>query len=141
MNIFQIYLAGAMQGHDFNTYNCWRKNIKCALENIECDYKVKAINPAEYYNFEDDSTYDSDFEVMNFDLNKLRQSDLVILNFTDPKSLGTMAELGIAYDRGIPVIGLNENGYELHSWHECMCSKIFDNRAEMLHYVRDYYLN
>lgn len=141
MEQFKIYLAGAMTGQNFQRYNSWRESIRHLLRNVECDYKVKAINPAFYYNFEDDSTYDSELEVMNFDLYKLKSCDLVIVNFTDPKSLGTMAELGIAYDRGIPIIGLNVENKELHPWQQCMCSKIFDNWTKMIDYIENYYLN
>jgi len=51
---------------------------------------------------------------MEFDLNKVRHSDLIICNFNDMFSLGTMAELAIAYERRIPVIGLDINKQTLH---------------------------
>ena len=64
----------------------------------------------------------------------------MIANFNDKWSLGTMSEIAIAYDRGIPVIGLNESGQELHGWQGCMCERIFNDIDEMLDYVQDFYL-
>lgn len=141
MNNFFIYLAGGMSNLTMEEQNDWRNEIRCELEDFECLYYVKCINPVDYYNTYDSTTYDSDLEVMQFDLHKVKKSDLVILNFNNMKSLGTMAELAIAYDRGIPVIGLNESEQQLHPWQYCMCSKIFNNKEDMLQYIKDYYLD
>lgn len=141
MQNYNIYLAGGMSDVPFEIQNTWRVCLKQALESCECNYNVKAINPVDYYSFEDDSTYDSELEIMNYDLHRVRNSDLVIVNFNSPKSLGTMAEMAIAYDRRIPIIGLNENVNTLHPWIHEMCSKIFTEREDLLEYVKHYYLN
>lgn len=141
MNNFQIYLAGGMSNLTIEEQNAWRKEIKDDLETYECMYWVKCINPVDYYNTYNSTTYDSDLEVMQFDLYKVKHSDLIIMNFNDMKSLGSMAELAIAWDRDIPVIGLNENEQQLHPWQHMMCSKIFNNKEDMLYYVKNYYLD
>jgi len=51
-----------------------------------------------------------------------------------------MSELAIAYDRRIPVIGLNANKEELHPWQFEMANRIFDDINELLDYVVDMYL-
>lgn len=141
MSEFKVYLGGAMQGLSFEDQNAWRVEVKDELENHSCNYRVKCINPVDYYNLFDKDVYDSDLEVMNFDLYKVKTSNLIIMNFNDMRSLGSMAELAIAYDRGIPVIGLNESERQLHSWQYCMCSKIFADRDAMLSYIKKYYLD
>lgn len=141
MNNYFVYLAGGMSNLNFQEQNDWRIKVKRRLETHSCDYNVKCINPVDFYNSYDSTTYDSDLEVMNFDLHKVKNSNLIIMNFNDMKSLGTMAELAIAYDRGIPVIGLNESGQQLHPWQYSMTSKIFNNMEDMLKYIYKYYLN
>lgn len=141
MNNYFIYLAGGMSNLSMEEQNEWRNEIRNKLEEYDCDYYVKCINPVDYYDTYDSTTYDSDLEVMQFDLHKVKKSDLIIMNFNDMKSLGSMAELAIAYDRGIPVIGLNESKQQLHSWQYCMCSKIFNNQENMLQYIKNYYLD
>lgn len=141
METYRIYLAGAMSGMSMAEQNDWRNEIRDSLENYECMYWVKCINPVDYYNTYDSTTYDSDLEVMNFDLYKVKKSNLIILNFNNMQSLGTMAELAIAWDKGIPVIGLNESEQQLHPWQYCMCSKIFNNKENMLQYIKNYYLD
>ena len=138
---FRVYLGGAMQGLSFQDQNKWREYVKDNLESYYCDYRVKCINPVDYYNMFDSAAYDSDLEVMNFDLHKVKTSNIVIMNFNNMYSLGSMAELAIAYDRGIPVIGLNESERQLHSWQYCMCSKVFADRDAMLTYIKKYYLD
>lgn len=144
MKRFDIYLIGGMTkfGSDkFSESNSWRAYLKSALENCHSFYKVHVINPNDYYNFLNKTTYDSEREVMEFDLYKVRNSDLCICNFNDPTSLGSMSELAIAYDRRIPVIGLCENNETLHPWQEEMITKKFDNMEALALYIINYYLN
>lgn len=144
MNSYNIYLCGGMGkfGKDnFDEGNKWRTYCKNALEKCECDFMVKVCNPNDYYSFRDASPiYNSPLEVMKFDLQKLRNSDLLIVNFNDMYSLGSMSEMAIAYDRRIPIIGLDINKQDLHPWQVCMCERIFDNIDIMLDYVEDFYL-
>ena len=144
MKDFVIYECGGMGkfGKDnFNEGNAWRKYCKQTLENYECDYKVRVINPNDFFNFRDEPPqYETQSEVMRLDLHKLRNSNLVIANFNDMYSLGSMAEIAIAYDRRIPVIGLDIDNQELHPWQVCMCERIFGNIDEMLDYIQDFYL-
>ena len=145
MKNYQIYLAGGMGkfGKDnFEESDNWRRYCKRTLESFENDqYKVICINPNDYFNFKDEPPrYFCQREVMELDLNKLRNSDLVIINFNDSSSLGSMSELAIAYDRRIPVVGLNENEEMLHHWQNLMTNRIFYNIDEMLDYIEDFYL-
>ena len=144
MERFNIYLIGGMTkfgADNFDESNRWRTYLKNKLEYCESSYNVQVINPNDYYNFLDNTTYDSEREVMEFDLHKVRNSDLCICNFNDPSSLGSMSELAIAYDRRIPILGLCENNEELHPWQEEMITKKFDNIEALAFYVIDYYLN
>lgn len=143
MKNFQIYLAGGMGkfGKDnFDVGNRWRLIFKKRLESNE-NMNVKAINPNNYFNFlEEPPRYASSREVMEYDLNRVRNSDLIIVNFNDMYSLGTMSEIAIAYERRIPIIGLNETNQELYPWQVAMCNRIFTETYELLDYVEYFYL-
>lgn len=144
MKDFIIYTAGGMGKfgkESFDEGNKWRTYCKSVLEKCECDYKVKVINPNDFFNYVDDPPqYKTQDEVMRLDLHKLRNSDLVIINFNDMYSLGSMAELAIAYDKGIPVVGLDVDKQSLHPWQQCMPERIFNNIDKMLDYIEDFYL-
>ena len=143
MRDYTIYLCGGMGKfgkENFDECNKWRRYCKHKLETCMCSYRVEAINPNDYFNFVDEPQYETQNEVMRFDLYKLRNSNLVLANFNDMYSLGSMSEMAIAYDRGIPVIGLNETNQELHPWQVCMCERIFKNIDCMLDYIEDFYL-
>lgn len=141
---YNIYTCGGMGKfgkENFDKGNAWRRYCKQALETYECDFKVNVINPNDYFNFIDEPPqYKSQSEVMNLDLHKLRNSDLIIANFNDMYSLGSMAELAIAHERSIPVIGLDIDNQNLHPWQRCMCERIFNDIDEMLDYIQDFYL-
>jgi nucleoside 2-deoxyribosyltransferase len=144
MSDYKIYLAGAMAAFgkdEFNKSNNWRVFCKNTLEQCECDYKVKVCNPNDYYSFADETPrYKTDREVMEFDLNKVRNSDLIIVNYNDMRSLGTMSEIAIAYERKIPIIGLDVDNQELHPWQLEMTNRVFSDINEMLDYIEDFYL-
>ena len=84
--------------------------------------------------------YESEKEVRDFDLNILRNSNLLIVNFNKPDSIGTAQELAIAHELHIPVLGLNENRCELHPWLRECCDRIFDSMYELIEYTRFYYI-
>lgn len=142
--IINIYLAGGMckfGKEKFNMSNEWRIFVKQYLENNVTDIKVNCINPNNYFSFADkEPLFESQREVMEFDLNKVRNSDLIIINFNDKYSLGSMAELAIAYERRTPVIGLNIENQELHPWQIEMTNRIFNDINKMLEYIKEFYM-
>lgn len=144
MQQFNIYLSGGMQifGKDnFDEGNEWRIYCKDILENCDSIYKVNVINPNSYFNFKDGVPYGITEEaVMRFDLHKLRSSNLVIVNFNDPKSIGTQSEMAIAYDRNIPIIGHNKHCTKLHPWQHAMCEHIFVDMDDLIDFIEDFYL-
>jgi len=141
MNNFQIYLAGGMQGLTMEQQNGWRERLKVRFRDgkYTARYNVAVVSPPDYYTYQT-YRYDTQREVLDFDLFKLRRSDLVIVSFNAPKSLGTMAEIAIAFDRGIPVIGFNENDLELHPWQIEMCNKILYTEDDLVDYINEFYL-
>lgn len=143
MKNYTVYLAGGMGkfGKDnFDEGNRWRLIFKKRLESCE-NMNVKAINPNDYFSFKQEPPrYISQREIMEFDLNRVRNADLIVVNFNDMWSLGTMAEIAIAYERKIPIIGLNETNQNLHPWEVEMCNRIFTETHELLDYVEYFYL-
>lgn len=129
----QFYLAGGISGLSFDESNKWREILKSAL------WSAKVINPVDYYNY-DVRMHDTEKEIRNFELNLVRHSDLVIVNFNQPSSIGTAQELAVAYEHRIPAIGLNENHYELHPWLVECVDKMFYSMDDLIEYVKNYYM-
>lgn len=132
---------GKFGKENFDEANQWRIICKDTLERFEGFYKIKVINPNDYFNFiEEPPAYKTQREIMEFDLNKVRNADLIIVNFNDMYSLGTMSEIAIAYEKRIPIIGFDLDKQILHPWQIEMTNRIFNNINEMLKYVQHYYL-
>jgi nucleoside 2-deoxyribosyltransferase len=142
METCRIYLSGGMGSLSFEEQSKWRKQVINAILFGDYHWEKKPIffNPVDYYNFTE-VKYKSEREVVEFDLNALRHSDLVIVNFNDPKSLGTCAELAIAYEMKIPVIGINKDKIELHPWLVEFTTRMCDSLREAVEYTVDFYLN
>lgn len=141
MEICRIYLSGGMASLSMEEQSKWRKQIINEIKiNRHCEKKPVFFNPVDYYNSEE-KRHKTEKEIVEFDLNAIRNSDLIIVNFNDPKSLGTCAELAIAYDRHIPIIGINKSGAELHPWLTEFTTRMCDDVREAVEYVVDFYLN
>lgn len=126
----------------FKESNTWRGKCINELKNFDSVYNILITNPNDYFNFISKiPAYKTRREVMEFDLNRVRDANLIIVNFNDMYSLGTMAEIATAYERRIHIIGLNESNQELHPWQVEMCNRVFDDICDMLDYVKYFYLS
>lgn len=143
-NIFQIYLAGGMQDLSFDEQNEWRekfckKFIWEVAQRRMSKKVINIINPVDYYNL-DKMIHDTEKEVVNFDTNFVRNSDLIVVNANDPRSIGTSMEIAIAHEHHIPILILNEKDNELHPWWIEMSDKVFNDVATMRTYIIDFYI-
>ena len=136
-----IYLSGAITGiPDKEAYE-WREKIEDVFYELDLP-NVHIFNPVKHFtNFQLEMGLITDEELMKFEIDKLRNSDIVLYNCHHPKSLGSMAELSIAYDRNIPILAFNENREELHPWIKHMCTKIFDNQTMMIVFLVEHFIN
>lgn len=141
METVKIYLSGSMSGVSFEEQSKWRKQVINAINfgDYHCEKKAIFFNPVDYYNFEE-KYHKSEKEIVEFDLNAVRNSDLIIVNFNDPKSIGTCAELAIAYERRIPIIGINKDNAELHPWLTEFTMRMCDSVREAVEYTVEYFL-
>lgn len=126
----------------FAEANEWRIDIKNQIDYIS-NGRVKCCNPNDHFNFLDDTEYECQREIMNYDLYKVRHVCCIITNFNDPKSIGSACEMAIAHELKIPIIGLCENGEEkfLHPWLKEFCERIFTDREELILYIIKHYIN
>lgn len=139
MRQLNIYLCGSITGIGSRDEIKHRFYLQNKLENNDLGINVKVFNPFEYFNYAV-KNHDSEKEVMRYELNKLKKSDLIIVDFLNPNSLGTMSELAIAYDNRIPIIGYNGYGHVLHPWQYEMTDRIFNNLEDLIRYVINYYI-
>ena len=137
-----IFLSGGMGSLSFEEQTKWRSNIKNEILFGDCDYKYNPVffDPTMHYTYEE-KLHKSEKEVFDYDTNALRKSDLVIVNFNDLQSVGTIMEIAIAHEHRIPIIGLNKDGAMLHPWFECCCTRICDDMREVVDYVVSFFLN
>lgn len=142
-----IYLAGKMTGLSDEEMYTWRKDLQDRVEEVT-EFAWNVFNPAE--NFNPNSTYcnykygdDLDRIAMNIDLDKLRHSRLVICDMEHQDSLGTAAELGIAHELNIPIIGVcpKEKLNTLHPWWLLMSTVIVDDYEDAFLFFIDNFVN
>ena len=139
MDKIKFYIAGGMGGLSIEEQMEWRNDIEDKI-NQRSSYTLTYFFQPPYYYQPDGDYHRSEREAFMFDLNRLRHSDVVVVNFNVPKSIGTAMELAVAYENRIPVIGLNENKNALHPWlYEC-CTRICETREELVTHICDFYL-
>lgn len=154
-NKLTIYLAGRMGGLTKIEYNTWREGLKKKLEIAAgcCNSMIQVINPADYFDF-DNMEGHTDKEIMQFDLNMVHQSDIVIANINDiNESIGTAIEVYEANRLNIPVIAYanvpeilehkrnNVIFDKIHPWiKECLATKLMFHSDDVVQYVKDFYM-
>lgn len=139
MKTMKIYLAGGMSNLSWEEQNQWREITTEWLLSKDSNYKLIIINPCDYYNFKE-KKYRTEKEIMEFDKYQVRTSDLVIVNYNAPNSIGTAVEIGLANELHIPIIGLDEEKLYIHSWLRDMTNRMCETMDELLNYVFEFYL-
>ena len=138
-----FYLAGGMSGLSREEQGGWRWEVQKRIrdEEYEFGYEYEPVffNPMIHYNLFD-GEHKTEREPFEFDLFNLRDSDVVIVNFNSPQSIGTAMELAVAKEYKKPIIGLNESGCELHPWLIECCTRICDTMDELIKHVINFYL-
>jgi len=135
-----IYLSGAITGIPENEAYEWRDEIEECFKQMDLPW-IHVFNPVTHFSqLGLDAGLYTDDDIMNLEIYKLRNSDIVFYNCHYPKSLGSMAELSIAYERGIPILAFNENNEELHPWIKGMCVKIFKSKEDLIAYYIEHYM-
>lgn len=142
MEAVNIYLSGGISGLSSEERTKWRSQVRNAIlyGGYDLNFKPIFFDPTQYYDI-DNPTHVNEREVLDFDLNRLRKSDLIIVNFNNPGSIGTAMELALAYENRIPVIGFNINNAELHPWLLECTTRMFNDMRKMVDYVVEYFLN
>lgn len=141
----KIFLSGGMTNLSEEEAMQWREDIINRSKYYPSLNKI--INPPAFFSVKN-PIQDYQMEAMRFDLHHLLTSDLIIVNFNSPNSIGTAQELALAYYNHIPIIGLKEeNAPELHPWYIEECTKIFEYNSDnyydtidtVLYYISTYY--
>lgn len=141
MSEVNVYLSGGMSGLSLEEQTRWRNSIINEIKyNRECEKKPIFFNPTQHYSIFEEY-HNSEREAMEYDLYKLRNSDLVIVNFNAPRSIGTAMELMLAKEHHIPVIAFGVKGQEIHPWLLECCTRVCEDIREVVEHVVDFYLN
>lgn len=143
-NALTIYLAGQMSGLSLNEMTQWRNYLKSVINKYSdmANCNVKVISPCDYFNFEE-RRYQSESEIMNFDLALVRNSDIVIVNTNGlNNSIGSAIEVYEAWKSDIPVIAYDELGdyKSIHSWLKCCITRVDSCANDICEYVKDFYM-
>lgn len=135
----QIYLAGAINGITWDQAALWRDKIAYNISTVSHN-EWHCFNPCDHFNEFGETI--SEAESLSYDLDHLRHSRLMIASFEfNQTSIGTMIELGMAYENKIPVIGYNPEKAELHPWIKVICTHICTSENGLYQYLVDHYLN
>ena len=139
-----IYLAGKMGGLSDSEMKKWRNLLKSELEKYSdmANYKTNVVSPCDYFNF-NEQRYQSEQEIMKFDLSLVKNSDIVIVNTNGlSSSIGSIIEVYEAWKNDIPVIAYDENGdyRTIHPWLKCCITRADSCVIDICEYIKDFYM-
>jgi nucleoside 2-deoxyribosyltransferase len=129
----KIYLCGPIQDCDEGDAKDWRTRAKERLAG-----RFILLDPMRR-NFRDNEL-DSANEIVDFDLQDIRDADVVLVNYSKP-SIGTAMEVFYAaHDLGRFVIAFSPIPYKRCSpWMVRFCTKILTDLEEALAYIETHF--
>ena len=144
---FRVYLAGAMrcyyEENEYEKATKWRERAEIYFANNTENFRC--INHCNYFSISD-NYHTSDFEPMRFDLRKVKESRVVLVNIKDLyRSLGSSDEILYAWLNDIPVIGFLEDETlidTIHPWKYCQIDRIETGKGAQeraMEYIKNYY--
>lgn len=139
-----VYLAGGITGLSKEEATQWR-NLAKDLLNSYGGGRFRCFSPTDHYSIFVDGNNINERAAMNYDLYRLRRSDVVLINMNNPRSLGTMAEISLAYELKIPMVAYRDNNPskvsvdKIHPWQECMIDEWFPSLGEAVDFIINNY--
>lgn len=138
----QIYLAGAITGIQWKLATEWRSKLANSIYEVS-QGEWRCFDPCDHMN--EFGEVISEAESVGYDLDHLRHSRFVVVSFEfGQKSVGTLIELGVAYENNIPIIGYLPTGSDiadLHPWIRAVCTHICRTESGLYQFLCDHYLN
>lgn len=126
-----------MTGLSFKELNGWREDLVAALDDFIGEYDL--YNPIDHCLTEVDEVLSPEMghEVFEYNLYKLRKTDVVVANIGKNfnNSIETIFEIAKAHELKIPIIGYNKEEVPLHSWIKKSCIYITNNIADLAEYI------
>lgn len=131
----KIYLCGPIMDEHEGEARAWRKQAHKVL----CDDFV-LLDPMRR-NFKDREV-DSSNEIVDFDLQDIRDADIVLVNYSK-NSIGTSMEVFYAsHDLGKFVVAFSPFAFkDCNPWMVRFCTKILPTLEDALTYIREHFIN
>lgn len=128
-----IYLSGPIMDEHAGTARQWRESAK-----IQLAEKFKLLDPMRRKFV--DRQVDSANEIVEFDLQDVRDADIILVNYNKP-SIGTSMEVFFAaHDLGKFVVAFSPFEYkDCSPWMARYCTKILPDLESATQYILDHF--
>lgn len=135
-----IYLAGGITGLSMDEASSWRVLARDLFKTFG-EGRFRCFLPTDHYSEFANTHSVNERAAMNYDLYKLRRSDILLINMNNPKSLGTMAEISLAHELKIPMVAYidKEAVDKVHPWQECMIDEWFASLGDAVDFIINNY--
>lgn len=141
--MIKIYTAGKMYGLTYKQQMEWREKLERLVWD-KTNETIKFIHSPMYYSYLS-PTHKSEREVMDWDLEHLRECDIMAVNLEGiTTSIGTHFELATVNalnqsgNKHIYTIGFNKSDQNLHPWIELSLHRCEDTIEEAADYIAQY---
>ncbi len=130
----KIYLCGPIMDESVGEARAWREYVK---EKLADDFVL--LDPMRR-NFKDREV-DSANEIVEFDLQDVRNADIILVNYSKP-SIGTAMEVFYAsHELGKFVVAFSPFPFkECNPWMVKFCTKIQPTLEEAVDYIQDHFI-
>lgn len=138
----KVYTCGGMKNKSTIEAMAWRNELENCLN--MSGVVASVFKPPEFYNY-DEFKQQSEAEIKEFELAKLRESDVLVVELNGVESsVGSCMELGYANamndfgDKHIFIIAYNNIEKNVHPWVMDSCIRVEDNLEDIAYYIANY---
>ena len=135
MQKYKIYLCGRMSNIAPEEAKGWRNFVKYSLEAYS---DILVISPCDFYSLDHpDSTTFTQKEIREYDLQQIKNCDIILYNLDHPDSVGSAIEASLAERLwNKPIIAFGE---ENHPWIELTVTKRCKDVYDAIDYILNFY--
>lgn len=138
----KVYTCGAMKNKTTEEAMAWRNELENCLN--MSGVVTSVFKPPKFYNY-DNLKHQSEAEIKEFELAKLRESDVLVVELDGiESSVGSCMELGYANamndfgNKHIFIIAYNNTGKNVHPWVIDSCIRVEDSLEDIAYYIVNY---
>jgi nucleoside 2-deoxyribosyltransferase len=142
LEMITVYTCGAMEHVSEDAMKGWRAHLEDNLPDVKFLHPTRRMPLHQQMEDASLATYNKLKRIVAQDIKDINESDLIVANLKDSepgKKWGSVMEVALAWERGIPVIAIVDEKQFKHPFIYTMCTEVHHTLEDAIDAVQEYY--